>query len=448
MDPSVRTVTHVYPQEELNAMRAFYGGKCCVITQNTTGIQWSHMLDAALESSNTRLQWMLDRNLRLDRHPRHAAEVRENVVPLDSGFHSSMDSSPAELTLFLNEDTLARTLQFELELQQWRCMELQAGRPDPGRPGYEYVFGSFTVTKHRYHSTSRVIVRANSLQVYRAADCPGVYPSTENPFPEIDTLLSIPFSLLHTLPRLSSMVPRSEYQRDLILMAEHIVTLWSRDPPPKELDQAIATSSCGACVERTAPPHPVNHPSRQQTTFVTMQPRTTFGASPSTHLVTPKCSGTLANKNIFELSSGHVLVQATPCVSRKCGEGLQHSSRDDEQPTIDTIGSQCLEMDDDVTIVELSDGSASVDSQDDEEKPLENLLSQADILDWSQHVEGDAKVSPLTPTPFEKGVAGMSVNEWLMIRGSIDPGVYVQYAHLCSFSTKLCSELLDKALIV
>jgi hypothetical protein len=51
-----------------------------------------------------------------------------------------MDSSPPIATLFLHEDLLARTLAFELDLQQWRLADVGAGRGDPGRPAYRDVF--------------------------------------------------------------------------------------------------------------------------------------------------------------------------------------------------------------------------------------------------------------------------------------------------------------------
>ncbi len=83
-------------------MEAFYGGKKCIITNLSRNVHWSHMLDAASVVSNTRVCLnpyrilhkmltmnqlafsMLSRNLRADRHPRHAAEVRENLVPSTS----------------------------------------------------------------------------------------------------------------------------------------------------------------------------------------------------------------------------------------------------------------------------------------------------------------------------------------------------------------------------
>ena len=50
--PSVRTTTYTYPWAELDAMTNFYGGKRCVISLMRTYVEWSHTLDAALESSN------------------------------------------------------------------------------------------------------------------------------------------------------------------------------------------------------------------------------------------------------------------------------------------------------------------------------------------------------------------------------------------------------------
>ena len=53
---SVRTTTHSYPQQEITAMRSFYGGKKCAITRNTDSVHWAHILDAALDVSNPRVR--------------------------------------------------------------------------------------------------------------------------------------------------------------------------------------------------------------------------------------------------------------------------------------------------------------------------------------------------------------------------------------------------------
>jgi hypothetical protein len=54
--------------------------------------------------------------------------------------HSEMDSSPPIATLFLHEDLVARTLDFELDLKQWKLAEMRSGRGDPRRPSYLDAF--------------------------------------------------------------------------------------------------------------------------------------------------------------------------------------------------------------------------------------------------------------------------------------------------------------------
>ncbi|KAJ6600787.1 hypothetical protein B0H10DRAFT_2082901 [Mycena sp. CBHHK59/15] len=83
------------------------------------------------------------------------------------------------------------------------------------------------VTQHRWHSRHDSDCTA----------CPGVPPAPgpNDQFPILDTLLSIPFSLLSNLPRLSAIAPYSEYQHHLIAMGSKIIQLWSRDPSPQLL---------------------------------------------------------------------------------------------------------------------------------------------------------------------------------------------------------------------
>ncbi len=69
--------------------------------------------------------------------------------------------------------------------------------------------------------------------MYTSADC-GIYnPTSRQNFPVIDTLLSIPFSLLYTLPRLASMLPISLYRQKLLTFGSEIIRLWWWDPTPK-----------------------------------------------------------------------------------------------------------------------------------------------------------------------------------------------------------------------
>ena len=56
---SVRTATHSYPLAEIDAMNTFYDGKKCVIESLFGGVEWSHVLDAALGPSNKRVSQSL-----------------------------------------------------------------------------------------------------------------------------------------------------------------------------------------------------------------------------------------------------------------------------------------------------------------------------------------------------------------------------------------------------
>ena len=52
---NVQTAMHNYPQEEIDAMTLFYGGKRCVTQRTLPATQWAHVLDAALDPSNARV---------------------------------------------------------------------------------------------------------------------------------------------------------------------------------------------------------------------------------------------------------------------------------------------------------------------------------------------------------------------------------------------------------
>ena len=87
------------------------------------------------------------------------------------------------------------------------------------------------VTQHRYHAGNnferfiRIGDNPNGDRIYQYTACPGV----DNPV--IDTLLSIPFSLIHTLPRLAGLVPPTIHRQQLITMGYEIMRLWWWDSP-------------------------------------------------------------------------------------------------------------------------------------------------------------------------------------------------------------------------
>jgi len=58
--------------------------------------------------------------------------------------------------------------------------------------------------------------------MFRKEQCPGIDPPHPDPFPVIDTLLSIPFSLMFNLPRLQGLISGSTLRLDLIKMATEV----------------------------------------------------------------------------------------------------------------------------------------------------------------------------------------------------------------------------------
>ncbi|KAJ6627332.1 hypothetical protein B0H10DRAFT_1993967, partial [Mycena sp. CBHHK59/15] len=82
-----RTTTHTYPAAEVRAVNGFYSGRmhvrrCAFSHSEEQAVQFAHQLPTPIASSTSRLAWMLDRKLRQARKERHAAELRENLVPV------------------------------------------------------------------------------------------------------------------------------------------------------------------------------------------------------------------------------------------------------------------------------------------------------------------------------------------------------------------------------
>jgi len=182
-----------------------------------------------------------------------------------------MGERPPRVTLFLHEDILARTLAYERELCSWRTAEAEAGRGDPGRPPYEEVFGGTQVTPHRYHAAENLaaFIREgpHGHHIYYPQDCPGIdNGASHHHFPVIDTLLSIPFSLLHNLPRLVAMIPLTIYQQKLVTMGTEILMRWWWDPPSDSIEKSKKIHLHDST--RSAKPPPIHHHSRSGTTFL------------------------------------------------------------------------------------------------------------------------------------------------------------------------------------
>ena len=67
-------------------------------------------------------------------------------------------------------------------------------------------------------------------------DCPGIEPASMNQYPQINSLLSIPFSLLSNLPRFRISISKessSKYQRGPRQNGTRNIGLWCWSPPDK-----------------------------------------------------------------------------------------------------------------------------------------------------------------------------------------------------------------------
>jgi hypothetical protein len=274
-------------------------------------------------------------------------------------------------------------------------------------------------TEHRWHSHGSPFVNVVHRRIYDASDCPGVYPPSDNAFPIIRTLLSIPFSLLHTVPRLSAMLPRSQYQHELIAMGEEILFLWSWDPSPAEVE--LLTTRAAQDDSRTVrTPQPIPIRDRQNVTFDAMRFHVTFSPATGVHR---------ADRSTRSVPDG-----ATSELSDGDGEQLDMNYMETDSAHETTATS--LEGFSETSV----SSSESREWQDPEEKTRNQRWSQSDIVDWSNTITDEnektlSEVPPLIPTPFEKGIiGGLSTNDFLMIKGLISPGLYVQYLHLELFS--------------
>ena len=225
-------------------------------------------------------------------------------------------------------------------------------------------------------------------------------------------------------------------------MGTEISRLWYWDPPPdtiKKSEEIRLQNNLSHQHEviRSPQPDPIDHKSRNDTTFSTKQPIVTYG--------TPTTPSPSRNPNqdvpTFELPLRQNVLGTRPCLSQD-GDGLLLTAGDEGLSETGDVQRADKGSASGVTML-LAASEAWVEDSDDmdaiddvEEKPPTSPTS-FDILSWYEKVSESAPELPLTlvPGPFERGVIGsMSVNDILMIKGLIDPPVYVQFLDLTTFS--------------
>ena len=300
-------------------------------------------------------------------------------------------------------------------------------------------------TQHRYHCSStvedflRVIHDEPTNQqphIYHANDCPGIYNSTSfHNFPVINTLLSIPFSLLHNLPRLCGISPLSNYQKQLIAMGSETIALWLWDPSPSMIREMEATQKQNWALDlqndnKVPKPHPIHHLSCKDTTFLFNTHLHSLASSHNLNLGKytieyPLGPIFLGQPTHLTVTDGPLFVAMDEGLTK--GGDLQHvrGSFDGIVGSPVTSGGW--------SGTEHPGDTGNVKAREDKSTICP---SSSDIISWYQTViYSELEPPSLIPTPFEKGViGGMSVNDVLMVKGLIHPLVYLQFMDLTSFS--------------
>lgn len=173
---------------------------------------------------------------------------------------------------------------------------------------------------------------------------------------------------------------------------------------------------------------------------LTKQPITTYGTqAPTTHS---------SNQDVrtFQLPSGQILLGKIPSLSWDGDQLLLTSEHKDLAEMVDvekgittgTMRQATFEAWDEQT-VEGAETSDDINPMEEiEEKPPTGRSSSDIILSWREKVaESTPELLPLIPASgsFERGViGGMSTNDVLMIKGLIDPRIYVRFFYLSLFS--------------
>lgn len=172
-----------------------------------------------------------------------------------------------------------------------------------------------------------------------------------------------------------------------------------------------------------------------------MHPHVTFSLATGVHRANHNVRS-VPDGTTFGLTSGQVAISVIPLLSLGSA-GLQLSDGEqldtnykETDLTHETIAT-FLEGFSEMTTVSPNE---SCEWQDPEEKTHDQCWSLSAIINWSNMIIDEnektlLKVAPLIPMSFEKGIIGsMSTNDFLMIKGLIDPMLYLQYMHLDVFS--------------
>ncbi len=224
-------------------------------------------------------------------------------------------------------------------------------------------------------------------------------------------MLSIPFSILHNLPRLSGLVNSSDYRSDLVTMSIEITTLWAWDPDAPPPNTSVVASN-----QRNPMPRPIHDDSRRNVTFANMRPSRI--ALNSQHV------GTTANSTQFscisQADTGAYTIGIRPVVHFEDG-------------ILKTVPMD-LDMNQEKEKICHIYTHAATSSFHRSPSYLEHIVA------WVKEVEKEILDPPPVDLDFDSGrftpgvMGGMTMNDILMIKGLINPLDYVRFHDLHLFS--------------
>ena len=212
-------------------------------------------------------------------------------------------------------------------------------------------------------------------------------------------------------------------------MGHKIISLWSWDPPPTVVSLTMIRTTRRAAAQRTPAPLPICDHSRRSTTFKSMRACISYCSVPA---APPPSENGSTDTSTFKLPSGDVFVSTKSSVCWEAGVRFHLSDEGGEQPP-EMQGHNWEGHSSRFSLIsELTD--RSLDGQD--VKDLPQFSSPSEMISWLDVVTyDDEKMPPLTQGSFERGtIRSMSVNDILMIKGLIDPGVYLDFIDLQSLS--------------
>jgi hypothetical protein len=247
----------------------------------------------------------------------------------------------------------------------------------------------------------------------------------------VNTLLSIPFSILFNVPRLAGLITSTNFRLDLLGMAVEIQSLWAWDP------EISTNTPISVSNTQRSPPRPIYDASRD-TTFAGIRP-----LAPNAALISAEPASS-SSRCVVQADSGAYVVGSSPQVRFQDGalttvppdhdantvekEPICHTTSHVMATSLNRSVSLCGSMQS-TPVSELE-----CDNSNDELK-LDVVSLQARVTAWLEDLDKHA-LDPLPADvndtrPFIPGcMGGMTANDILMVKGCINPSVYIHFFDL------------------